>query len=132
VSLLNALSSQLLRSPLLWGSALAFAFFALVHGGLVADATVVRYLAGHWVEYVEVHLFCIGLAALAQKALAVVRESSRGCATRSTTSPARARPMNSSRTSSTCPTSMRPAPRRATASCGSWSGPFRSWASWGR
>jgi biopolymer transport protein ExbB/TolQ len=74
VSQLNAFSSQLLRSPLLWGTALAFAFFALVHGGLIADATVVRYLAGHWVEYVEVHLFCIGLAALAHKALAVVRE----------------------------------------------------------
>jgi biopolymer transport protein ExbB/TolQ len=74
VSLLNAWSAQLLRSPLLWGTALAFTFFALIQGGVVTDATVVRYLAGHWVEYVEVHLFCIGLAALAQKGLAVVRE----------------------------------------------------------
>ena len=74
VSLLNAFSTQLLRSPLLWGTALAFAFFALIHGGVVSDPTVVRYLAGHWVEYVEVHLFFIGLAALAQKGLAVIRD----------------------------------------------------------
>jgi biopolymer transport protein ExbB/TolQ len=72
--MLNAFSAQLLRSPLLWGTALAFAFFALIQGGVVSDPTVVRYLAGHWVEYVEVHLFFIGLAALAQKGLAVLRD----------------------------------------------------------
>jgi hypothetical protein len=64
VSKLNALSGMLLRSPLLWGGALAFAFFALIHGGVISDPTVIRYLAGHWVEYVEVTLFCVGLAAL--------------------------------------------------------------------
>lgn len=64
MSKLNSLSSALLRSPLLWGGAFAFAFFALIHGGVITDATVIRYLAGHWVEYAEVALFCIGLAAL--------------------------------------------------------------------
>ena len=53
MSKLNALSASLLRSPLLWGSAAAFCFFALIHGGVITDANVVRYLAGHWVEYVE-------------------------------------------------------------------------------
>jgi biopolymer transport protein ExbB/TolQ len=64
VSKLNALSGMLLRSPLLWGGALAFAFFSLIHGGVISDPTVIRYLAGHWVEYIEVSLFCVGLAAL--------------------------------------------------------------------
>ena len=65
MSKLNYLSALLLRSPLLWGGAMAFAFFGLIHGGIVTDANVIRYLAGHWVEYVEVALFCVGLAALA-------------------------------------------------------------------
>ena len=65
MSNLNSLSAALLRSPLLWGGAIAFAFFALIHGGVITDANVIRYLAGHWVEYAEVTLFCIGLAALA-------------------------------------------------------------------
>jgi len=64
VSKLNVFSALLLRSPLLWGGAMAFAFFGLIHGGIVTDANVIRYLAGHWVEYVEVALFCVGLAAL--------------------------------------------------------------------
>lgn len=71
----HALSATLLRSPLLWGGALSFCFFALIHGGIVTDATVVRYLAGHWVEYVEVVLFCVGLASLVIKAADLVRQS---------------------------------------------------------
>ena len=67
MSSLNALSAVLLRSPLLWGGALAFCFFGLIHGGVISDPNVVRYLAGHWVEYVEVAMFCVGLAALALK-----------------------------------------------------------------
>ena len=74
MSTLNALSAVLLRSPLLWGCALSFAFFGLIHGGVITDATVVRYLAGHWVEYVEMALFCVGLAALGLHALGVSRQ----------------------------------------------------------
>jgi hypothetical protein len=69
VSKVNALSAALLRSPLLWGGALAFCFFALIHGGVIKDPNVVRYLAGHWVEYVETAMFCVGLAALAIKGI---------------------------------------------------------------
>ena len=68
VSKLNALSSLLLRSPLLWGGALAFTFFSLIHSGAISDPNVVRYLAGHWVEYAEVTLFCVGLASLVLRA----------------------------------------------------------------
>jgi biopolymer transport protein ExbB/TolQ len=77
VSKVNALSAILLRSPLLWGGALAFCFFALIHGGVITDANVVRYLAGHWVEYVETAMFCVGLAALAIKAADVARQMRR-------------------------------------------------------
>jgi biopolymer transport protein ExbB/TolQ len=74
VSKLNVLSALLLRSPLLWGGALSFAFFALIHGGIISDANVIRYLAGHWVEYVEVVMFCVGLAALLLRAGDLVRQ----------------------------------------------------------
>ena len=77
MSKLNALSADLLRSPLLWGGAVAFAFFALIHGGLIDDPTVVRYLAGHWVEYAEVTLFCVGLASLALRAADILAQRRR-------------------------------------------------------
>jgi len=77
VSHLNSLSAALLRSPLLWGGAIAFAFFALIHGGVITDANVIRYLAGHWVEYAEVTLFCIGLAALVIRGADIVGQMRR-------------------------------------------------------
>jgi len=77
VSKLNVLSALLLRSPLLWGGALSFTFFALIHGGVITDANVIRYLAGHWVEYVETALFCVGLAFLALHLGSLVRQSRR-------------------------------------------------------
>lgn len=64
MSKLNALANILIRSPLLWGGAISFCFFALIHGGVVTDANLIRYLAGHWVEYVEVVMFCVGMASL--------------------------------------------------------------------
>jgi biopolymer transport protein ExbB/TolQ len=67
VSKLNALATMLIRSPLVWGVALACGFFKLIHDGIIADPTVVRYLAGNWIEYVEVGMFFIGMAALAGK-----------------------------------------------------------------
>ncbi|NBU41880.1 MAG: hypothetical protein EBS51_13980, partial [Planctomycetia bacterium] len=74
MSRLNALSVMLLGSPLLWGGSLAFCFFALIHAGVIDDPNVVRYLAGHWVEYVEVALFCVGLAALVLKGYDIHRQ----------------------------------------------------------
>jgi hypothetical protein len=77
VSKLNALSAAFLRSPLLWGGALAFLFFTLIHGGVISDPLVIRYLAGHWVEYVEVTLFCVGLAALGVRCIELVAQRMR-------------------------------------------------------
>lgn len=74
MSRVNALASFVIRSPLLWGGAVFACFFAMVQSGLVTDPTVVRYLAGHWVEYVEVAMFCIGLAALGMKTADVLRQ----------------------------------------------------------
>ncbi len=64
MSKLNALTAMLLRSPILWGGALSFGFFGLIHMGVVTHPLVIRYLAGHWCEYVEVAMFFVGLAAL--------------------------------------------------------------------
>ncbi len=74
MSKLNSLSAALLRSPLLWGGALSFLFFALIHGGVIRDQLVIRYLAGHWVEYVEMVLFFVGVAALGLRCLDVVSQ----------------------------------------------------------
>lgn len=76
MSKVNAFSAMLIRSPLLWGGALSFLFFALIHGGIITDANTIRYLAGHWVEYVEVVMFGVGLAALAIKGYDLVRQRS--------------------------------------------------------
>lgn len=77
MSKVNALAAVLLRSPLLWGGAMAFCFFTLIHGGVISDANVIRYLAGHWVVYVETAMFCVGLAALALKAADVATQRRR-------------------------------------------------------
>ena len=64
MSKFNALVTFLIRSPILWGAALSFGFFGLIHMGVITNPLVMRYLAGHWVEYVEVVMFFVGLAAL--------------------------------------------------------------------
>ena len=76
MSFLTKISKLLLRSPLLWGTGLAFCFFALIQRGVISNDYVVRYLAGHWVEYIEVGLFCVGLSSLAMKLLSTLRQKS--------------------------------------------------------
>ncbi len=75
MSYVKAFTTILFRSPLLWGGALAFCFFALIHGGVITHAGTIRYLAGHWVEYVETVMFTVGLSALALKWLDVRRQA---------------------------------------------------------
>lgn len=74
VSKLNAMTTFLIRSPILWGAALSFGFFGLVHMKVVTNPLVIRYLAGHWVEYVEVAMFFVGLAALVIKGAELRRQ----------------------------------------------------------
>jgi hypothetical protein len=72
VSRLNTFATSLIRSPLLWGIAVACGFFKLIHDGVISDPLIVRYLAGNWIEYIEVAMFFIGMAALVGKGLDVV------------------------------------------------------------
>ena len=71
MSYVKSFIAGLIRSPLLWGGAIAFCFFALIHGGVIRHAGTIRYLAGHWVEYVETVMFTVGLSALVLKWLDV-------------------------------------------------------------
>jgi biopolymer transport protein ExbB/TolQ len=70
VDQINRFSTVLLRSPLLWGSLLAVGFFSPIETGAITNPEVLRYFAGHWVNYVETVAFFVALAALAIKALA--------------------------------------------------------------
>jgi biopolymer transport protein ExbB/TolQ len=74
VSKLNSLTTFLIRSPILWGAAISFGFFGLIHMGTITHPLVIRYLAGHWVEYVEVAMFFVGLAALVIKLAGLRRQ----------------------------------------------------------
>jgi hypothetical protein len=71
----NQFAQSVARSPLLWGSVVSFAFYALLDGGQLAilgegiEGYFRRYFAGHWVEYVEGSLFFFGLTALVLKVL---------------------------------------------------------------
>jgi hypothetical protein len=71
VNQINRLSSALLRSPLLWGTLLSVGFFTPIETGAITNSDVLRYFAGHWVNYVETVAFFVALSALALKALDV-------------------------------------------------------------
>ena len=77
MSYVKGLAAVLIRSPLLWGGAAAFCFFALIRAGVITHAGTIRYLAGHWVEYVETAMFTVGLSALALKWLDVRAQAAR-------------------------------------------------------
>jgi biopolymer transport protein ExbB/TolQ len=65
----NRLAQAVFRSALLWGLLAALAFYAPLRAGLWHHPLLQRYFMGHWVEYVETALFCVGLAALVLKAV---------------------------------------------------------------
>ncbi len=66
--------------PIISGIALCVGFFALLHAGALDPICgsytplLHRYFAGHWVEYVETAMLCIGLSALAIKLAWVVKQ----------------------------------------------------------
>ena len=72
----NRISQVILRSSLFWGTLASIAFFAPIQTGHWKDEFVLRYFAGHWVEYLETALFFVGLAGLILKALDIGRQSS--------------------------------------------------------
>jgi biopolymer transport protein ExbB/TolQ len=71
----NRISLTLMRSSLLWGTLASIAFFAPIQTGHWRDEFVLRYFAGHWVEYLETAMFFVGLAGLIIKALDIGRQS---------------------------------------------------------
>ena len=54
--------------PLFWGTAGTLGFYLLISWGVIRSQTVIRYFAGHPVEYVETFLFFVGVMALLMKA----------------------------------------------------------------
>ncbi len=53
--------------PLLWGLITTFVYYFAVTHGILRHDLLVRYTAGHPVEYVEVGLFFVGLLAIARR-----------------------------------------------------------------
>lgn len=72
----NRISLAIMRSSLLWGTLATIVFFAPIQTGHWRDPFVLRYFAGHWVEYLETAMFFVGMASLIIKALDVGRQSS--------------------------------------------------------
>ena len=87
----NRISLAIMRSSLLWGLLASLAFFAPIQTGRWKDEFVLRYFAGHWVEYIETAMFFVGLAGLILKALDVLRQ--RGSLNRVKLPPAADRPL---------------------------------------
>src|SRR5487761_1413582 len=72
---MNRLPLTVLRSSLVWGLLLSVGFYAPIETGHWKDEFVLRYFAGHWVEYLETAMFFVGFAGLILKALDVGRQS---------------------------------------------------------
>lgn len=60
-------------SPIIWGTALTVAFYALIPVMPIPRDLMQRYFCSHWILYAEVWLFGIGLAILAGKAMKLPR-----------------------------------------------------------
>ncbi|HVA49137.1 MAG TPA: MotA/TolQ/ExbB proton channel family protein [Pirellulales bacterium] len=71
----NRISLSILRSSVLWGTLATIAFYAPIQAGYWRDEFVLRYFAGHWVEYLETAMFFVGLTGLILKALDIGRQS---------------------------------------------------------
>lgn len=61
-------------SAVLWGTLAGVGFYAAIHRGMITNELVVRYAAGHPVEYVTVVLFLIGMTSLFFKSMSILRQ----------------------------------------------------------
>jgi biopolymer transport protein ExbB/TolQ len=64
----------ILGQPLVWGLAVAVNFFALLYQGVIVSPLLSRYCAGHPIEYIEMTVFFVGLAALVLRLIQIVGE----------------------------------------------------------
>lgn len=62
---------RILASPLLWGGLMSLGFYAAVHRGPLDHPLVLRYFAGHEVEYITTVMFFVALAVLGIKFLKI-------------------------------------------------------------
>lgn len=74
---IRASVSQLLGSPILWGVACFLLFEAVLTLDFPGRAFLLRYTAGHPIEYAETFLFFLGLAVLIRRGLEVLAERGR-------------------------------------------------------
>lgn len=68
------LGHVILHSPWIWGGLLTLAFYAALPHMTIWKAELERYCSMHWVEYVEVALFLVGMVVLVQKAVSLRHE----------------------------------------------------------
>lgn len=67
-------SRVIMQSPWVWGGLLTLGFYTAIPHITVWQAELQRYCCMHWVEYLEVGLFFVGLVVLVQKALTLRHE----------------------------------------------------------
>lgn len=72
MSKIASYSEWLLKSSLLWGGLAWLAFWVLLEQKWIGNATLDRYLLGHWIEQVTACLFFIAIAALVIKAVGLL------------------------------------------------------------
>jgi len=60
--------------PLCWGLLLWLCFYMFIHQGIIESTLVIRYFAGHPVEYLESAMFFVGMAALVIKMFNVAQQ----------------------------------------------------------
>jgi biopolymer transport protein ExbB/TolQ len=63
--------ARFLHSPLLWGGIVAALYYGGIYGGIINHPMLLRFTAGHSVEYIVVVFFFVGAAALVIKAIEI-------------------------------------------------------------
>ncbi len=71
---MRKLLRSVLGSPILWGGLISFIFYWCIHRGMIANELVIRYTAGHPVEYITVIMFFIGMVGMVFRLLTIRRE----------------------------------------------------------
>ena len=71
MSKLNNWIGMLLRSPLLWGGMVTALYYGGIYAGILNHPMLLRFTAGHSVEYIVTAFFFIGAAALIVKAVEI-------------------------------------------------------------
>jgi biopolymer transport protein ExbB/TolQ len=69
---LKTVFQKIVTSPFLWGGLLSFGFYFLIHNGLINQPLIIRYFAGHPVEYITTIMFFLGVAILGTKYLHIL------------------------------------------------------------